>query len=101
MGNIVSGQREVFEVWQRKGGFKRPDDPGEWEAYQAGAASQQARIEELETLVKRNAEQFAARHLGWDYLDDGTLVATYCLPINATYSPSLCAPRLYALQYAN
>ncbi|WP_337056335.1 hypothetical protein [Pseudomonas sp. USHLN015] len=34
----VQGEREGFEAWQRSGGFKRPDDPGEWEAWQARAA---------------------------------------------------------------
>ncbi len=31
-------ERAKFEAWRCQGGFKRPDDPGEWEAWQARAA---------------------------------------------------------------
>jgi len=37
-------------------------------------------------------EPVAATHLGWDYRDDGTVVATYFLPV-----PKGTAPKLYAL----
>lgn len=35
-----AGEREAFRAWQTEDGWKRPDDPGELEAFQAGAAWQ-------------------------------------------------------------
>ena len=35
-------------------------------------------------------EPVAAKHIGWDYLDNGTLVATYAVPV-----PKRIAPKLY------
>ena len=35
-------------------------------------------------------EPVAAKHIGWDYLDNGTLVATYAVPV-----PERIAPKLY------
>jgi len=34
-------------------------------------------------------EPVKARHIGWDYLDNGQMVATYAVPVNAQISPDL------------
>lgn len=43
-------------------------------------------------LAEQPAEQASVRamHIGWDYLDNGTLVATYAVPV-----PEQIAPKLY------
>lgn len=33
----VPDERAAFEAWQREGGWKRPEDDGEWDAWQARA----------------------------------------------------------------
>lgn len=34
--------REAFDVWRSSNGWQRPDDPGEWEAWQAALAQRPA-----------------------------------------------------------
>jgi hypothetical protein len=34
-------------------------------------------------------EPVKARHIGWDYLDNGQMVATYAVPVNARIAPDL------------
>jgi len=47
--------------------------------------------DKAEQPAQPQQEPVAARHIGWDYLDNGTLVATYAVPV-----PERIAPKLYA-----
>jgi hypothetical protein len=46
------------------------------------------KLAEQPTLVQQKS--VSAMHIGWDYLDSGTLVATYAVPV-----PEKIAPKLY------
>lgn len=61
----VQGEREGFEAWQRSGGFKRPDDPGEWEAWQARAAlyAPPAMVPQGLQVVARRLEELCEKSL--------------------------------------